>query len=189
MLFNLPALTLDEQREERRNTINERCEEVAKYVNGKNPAIVWCHLNAEGDLLEKIIPNAKQVRGSNTDEEKEEIFLAFTKGELPVLVTKPKIGAWGMNWQHCSEMVMFPSHSFESYYQSIRRCWRFGQTKSVNVRIVTTDGEAGVVGNMRRKSDAADKMFDMIVAEMKNILQIKRSEERTLEMQIPGWLA
>lgn len=122
LLVPLPAVGLREQREERRNTITQRCEKVASLVNdtGK-PAIVWCHMNDEGDMIEKIIPDAVQVSGKDSDESKEEKFIAFSKGNIRVLITKPKIGAWGLNFQHCNHMTFFPSHSFEQYYQGVRR--------------------------------------------------------------------
>ena len=102
MLFSLPAVGLAEQREERRRTINERCDKAAALVadTGK-PALVWCHMNDEGDRLAASIKDAEQVSGKDSDEEKEEKFLAFASGQLRVLVTKPKIGAWGLNFQHC----------------------------------------------------------------------------------------
>jgi hypothetical protein len=127
MLFALPATDLREQREERRRTIEERCEMVADLVDHDQPALAWCHLNDEGDLLEKMIPDAIQVSGKDSDDAKEEKLLAFAKGQARVLVTKPSIGAWGLNFQHCNHMTFFPSHSFEQYYQGVRRCWRFGQ--------------------------------------------------------------
>ena len=123
-LFALPAMGLHEQRGERRRTIKERCEKAAELVDHKEPAIMWCHLNPEGDLLEKLVPDAVQVSGADHDDAKEEKLLAFVSGQARVLVIKPKIGAWGLNFQHCAHVTMFPSHSFEQYYQGIRRCWR-----------------------------------------------------------------
>ncbi len=187
-LFVFPAATLHEQRAERRATITERCEEAASKVNGGNPAVVWCHLNDEADLLERLIPDAKQVSGSHTDEEKESIFRAFSSGQLRVLITKPKIGAFGLNWQHCANMTFFPSHSFEQYYQGVRRCWRFGQTKPVSVHIITTQGELGVFKNLQRKAAAADDMFTALVAEMSNELKLQHKKEFTKKMKVPTWL-
>ncbi len=188
-LFVMPAKGLQEQRQERSHTVQERCQEAAERVNGTGrPAVVWCHLNKEADLLERLIPDAKQVSGKMADELKEERFLAFTDGELRVLITKPKIGAFGMNWQHCSHMTMFPSHSFEQYYQGIRRCWRFGQESPVKVDIITTEGEHAVLENLKRKADQADKMFTMLVAEMANELKIDRDNPFTSEAEVPSWL-
>lgn len=187
-LFDMPAVTLDEQREERRLTINQRCSKVAELVKHKQSAVVWCHLNNEADLLEKIIPDAVQVSGNDSDEEKEEKFAGFAGGGLRVLVIKPVIGAWGLNWQHCQHMTFFPSHSFEQYYQGVRRCWRFGQKKPVTVDLVTSEGELGVMKNLQRKADAMDKMFTVLVKEMQNGLKIDRSSKFEKHMEIPAWL-
>lgn len=186
--FNKPAVTLEEQRAERRETLIPRCEEVARKVDGKDCAVVWCHLNAEGDLLEKIIPESKQVKGGDSDDEKEETFLNFSNGKLKYLITKPKIGAFGLNWQHCSNITFFPSHSFEQYYQGVRRCWRFGQKNQVNVDIVTTKGEAGVLKNLQRKAEAADKMFEKLIREMNNELRREVIDEFKTKTEVPLWL-
>lgn len=188
-LFNLPAQTLPEQREERKRTVQERCERVAQLVNGTNePALVWCHLNEEGDRLEDMISGAVQVSGSDSDEKKEERFTAFREGQARVLISKPKIGAWGLNFQHCNHVVYFPSHSYEQYYQSVRRCWRFGQKRPVTVDIVMTEGELRVIQNLKRKAKQADEMFANLVAEMNNAIGINRTNKFTKEEQVPQWL-
>lgn len=190
MLFALPAVGLKEQREERRRTIEERCEKAASLC--KEPrdgqSLMWCHLNDEGDLLEKIVPDAVQVSGKDSDESKEEKFLAFAKGDIRVLVTKPKIGAWGLNFQNCAHITFFPSHSFEQYYQGVRRCWRFGQTKSVKVDIITTEGEQSVLKNLQRKATAADRMFSNLVGEMNQALRIERGQTFNEQEDVPSWL-
>nr|AMP48419.1 helicase conserved C-terminal domain protein [uncultured bacterium] len=189
MLFALPAAGLKEQREERRRTVEERCEKLAGLVASTGqPALLWCHLNDEGDILEDMIPDCVQVSGSDSDEEKEEKFTAFSDGEARVLVTKPRIGAWGLNFQHCAHVGMFPSHSYEQYYQSIRRCWRFGQTRPVHVDIVTTEGESGVLKNMIRKSVQADEMFANLVAEMTNAAGIDIKTNFRNQEVMPSWL-
>ena len=187
-LFDMPAVTLDEQREERRLTINERCAKVAELVAHKKPAVAWCHLNQEADLLEKMIPDALQVSGADSDEQKEEKFAAFQSGQLRALIIKPVIGAWGLNWQHCAHMTFFPSHSFEQYYQGVRRCWRFGQKSKVVVDLVTSEGEVGVMKNLQRKAAAMDKMFTVLVKEMQNGLKICRSEKFDKKLEVPAWL-
>jgi len=189
MLFALPAIGLKEQREERRRTIQERCERTAELVTGTGkPALVWCHMNAEGDLLERLIPEAVQVAGKDADEAKEERLLGFADGKIRVLVTKPKIGAWGMNFQHCSHVTFFPSHSFEQYYQGVRRCWRFGQKSDVVVDIVTTEGDRGVLTNLQRKAGQADRMFSHLVDEMGNALAIDRAADGDKKEAVPQWL-
>lgn len=189
MLFSLPAVGLKEQRDERRRTIQERCEKAAALVNDTGQsALMWCHLNDEGDLLSELVKDSTQVSGSDSDEAKEEKFLAFASGQIRVLVTKPKIGAWGLNWQHCAHITFFPSHSFEQYYQGVRRCWRFGQKRPVIVDVITTEGEKSVMKNLQRKAVAADKMFSDLVSYMNDALKIERGVKFTQREEVPSWL-
>jgi hypothetical protein len=189
MLFDLPAIGLKEQRSERRRTITERCELVASLVeNTRKPAVVWCHLNEEGHLLEKLIPGAVEVEGSDSDEFKEEAFEAFALGKIRVLVSKPVIAGFGLNWQHCAHQTFFPSHSFEQWYQATRRCWRFGQRKPVKIDVVTSEGERGVLSNLVRKSEAADAMFKKIVELISHELRIERVNMHKTQEEIPTWL-
>jgi len=188
-LFVEPAVTLAEQREERKMTLTERCEKVADLSSHDSPSLIWCQYNQEADLLEKIIPGALQVSGGQPDEKKEEIFLAFVNGELKKLITKPKIGAFGLNFQHCSHMTFFPSHSFEQYYQGVRRCWRFGQKSPVKVDIVTTEGEMAVLRNLHRKAEAADRMFDQIIKYMHQAVQMVDKNNYSQAAEVPSWLS
>lgn len=187
-MFPVIARTLAEQREERKATMQERCETVAKLVDTGKPAVVWCQYNPEGDLLESLIPDCVQVAGADCDDAKEEKLMAFTQGNVRVLVTKPKIGAWGLNWQHCNHQTFFPSHSFEQYYQAVRRCWRFGQKNPVRIDVVTTEGEAGVTANLQKKAKAAERMFENLVNEMNNVINIKQENKHRNEMELPSWL-
>lgn len=189
MLFNLPAVGLKEQRDERRRSITERCERVAGLVNDTGqPALVWCNLNDEGDLLEQLIPDAIQVSGSDSDDAKESRLNAFGTGDARVLITKPKIGAWGLNYQHCNHVTYFPTHSFEQYYQAVRRCWRFGQTRPVTVDIVTTEGDGEVLKNLKRKANKADDMFSRLVAEMNSAMRVEAIDNMTQQIKVPSWL-
>ena len=188
-LFVLPAVGLKEQRNERRRTIEERCERAAELVRdtGK-PAIVWCHLNDEGDLLERSICGSVQVSGKDSDDEKEAKFLSFLDGQSRVLITKGRIGAWGLNFQHCAHCVTFPTHSFEEYYQEVRRCWRFGQKSQVTVDIITTEGEKDILANQQRKAVAADRMFSSLVKYMNEAVTVDRSVHFDDQEEIPTWL-
>lgn len=189
LLFATPAIGLQEERAERRVTIQARCEMAAGLVAGtKQPAVVWCHLNDEGDLLESLIPDCVQVSGKDSDDAKEEKFAAFSSGAVRVLVTKPIIGAWGMNWQHCAHMVSFGSHSFEQYYQSVRRFWRFGQKRQVVVDHVSSEGEQRVLHNLKRKEELADKMFSEMTKYMHDALGVSRTVVPTKKEQVPAWL-
>lgn len=188
-LMAVPAHGLAEQRAERRHTITERCEAASALVKDSPCYVAWCHLNQEGDLLEKLLPGAVQISGKDSDEEKEEKLEGFTSSSIRGLVTKGSIAGWGLNWQHCRHMTMFPSHSFEQYYQSVRRCWRFGQTRPVTVDVITTEGESNVMQNLLRKSEAADKMFSMIVHHMHEALTHAASGKFSTPMEVPEWLS
>jgi len=190
MLFALPAVGMKEQREERKRSLVERCEMAASLVNDTGqPFISWCHLNPEGEMLAKLIPDAVEVSGKDSDDAKEEKLLAFGRGEIRGLVTKPVIGAWGLNFQHCNHMTVFPSHSYEQYYQLVRRCWRFGQKREVLVDWVTTEGERRVIENLSAKDEKASKMFDNLVASMNNAMTIDRTNHHTKQMEVPKWLS
>jgi hypothetical protein len=189
MLFALPAVGLKEQRDERKRTVRERCERAAQLCEGHDLSVSWCQLNAEGDLLETLVSGSRQIKGSQTDEEREELYEAFSAGQLKKLVIKDSIGAFGLDWPHCAHTTLFPSHSYERYYQAIRRFWRFGQTRPVTVDIVGTEGDAGVLKNMLRKQDNANRMFDALVREMRNALAVRRNEhDYNKAMEIPAWL-
>ncbi len=188
-LFALPASNLQEEREERRLTIEGRCGKAADLLAGPEAGVAWCHLNAEADLLVQMIDGAEQISGSDADERKEELFTAFRHGQLKKLVTKPKIAAYGLNWQHCNRMTFFADHSFEQYYQAVRRLWRFGQKRDVTVDVITTQSLIGVTKNLRRKIEASEKMFEVMVEQMNDALDLKRFQEHTREQGIPSWLS
>jgi hypothetical protein len=189
MLFAMPATDLREQRAEKKRTVQERCEQVASMVaTTGNPALVWCHLNEEGNLLQQLIPDATQVSGSDRDDVKELRLVDFAEGRARVLITKPKIGAWGLNFQHCNHITYFPSHSFEQYYQSVRRCWRFGQEHAVKVDIVLTEGERRIMENLSRKRQQAEQMFSNLVTEMNNSIAIAKPAYNSTPITLPSWL-
>lgn len=189
MLLPLAATNMREEREERRRTITERCEKAAELVSdtGK-PFVIWCHLNDEGDLLEKLIPDALQVSGSDADEKKEEAYDAFSCGQSRGIITKQVIGGWGLNWQHCPHVVEFASHSFEQHYQGVRRCWRFGQKQPVINDIIATEGQRGIRDNMSRKAIAANRMFERIVQHMNESLEIRTDYVFGTATEAPTWL-
>ena len=188
-LFDMPAIGLQEQRSERRRTIGERCEQAAALImNTGKPAVAWCHLNEEGHMLEKLIPGAVEVEGNDCDEFKEETFEAFASGQIRVLVSKPVIAGFGLNWQHCAHQTFFPSHSFEQWYQAIRRCWRFGQKQPVRVDVISSEGEAGVLANLNRKAAQAEQMFAKLVELINQELRIEKTNQHTKKQEIPTWL-
>jgi hypothetical protein len=188
-LFDMPAVGLAEQRVERKRTMIERCEMAARIANDSpGPVVCWCHLNGESDLLAKLIPDAVQVSGKDRNEVKEERFRAFESGEARVIVTKPTIAGFGLNWQHCSHQTFFPSHSFEQWYQAIRRSWRFGQQNPVTIDVIASEGEQRVLSNLQRKAESADRMFSELVGFMSDELRLQEKNEHTKTEKIPTWL-
>jgi superfamily II DNA or RNA helicase len=187
MLFTMPAFGLKEERDERKRTLQERCEAVAHLVDHNKSAVVWCHTNDEGDTLEKMIAGSVQVAGRHSDDEKESAYARFESGDARVLVLKPKIGAWGLNWQHCNHVVTFATHSYEQYYQAVRRCWRFGQKNPVTVDIILSEGELRVKENMARKAAQADEMFSNLVTHMNNAITEQRNIKH-IKPKIPSFL-
>lgn len=167
-LFAVPVATMLERRQARRESIGERVQMVSAFVNeSTDPWVVWCDLNDESSALTKAIPDAVEVRGSDPAEQKEAALLEFTNGDARVIVTKPSIAGWGLNWQHCAHVAFAGlSDSYEQYYQAVRRCWRFGQTSPVRVVIVASNREHAVLENVRRKEAQAVAMFADIVEAM-----------------------
>lgn len=186
-LYTVPAFGLNQERAERRRTLTERSELVAELVKDSDSAVVWCHLNPEGDILEKTIKGAVQVKGSQSIEEKEELIFSFLNGESKFLITKAKIAGLGLNMQHCAHAVTFVDHSFEKFYQCVRRCWRFGQKRPVRLDVIATEGEINVKRNMDRKEQLSSTMFDSIVQFMNDAITIKPNTN-TNEIEVPAWL-
>lgn len=188
-LFAMPAHGLSEQREERRRTLRERCERAASLVaDTGQPAVCWANLNDEADTIQRLVPGAIQVSGADSDESKEEKFAAFQSGEARVLVIKPAIGAWGLNWQHCAHMTAFAGYSFEQDYQAVRRFWRFGQKRAVVVDRIASDGEGEVLAARVRKAAQSAQMFERLVAHMREGMGIDRSKHGALKIDAPSWL-
>ena len=125
-LFAMPARTMTEVREEQKLTVKERCEEAVKLAIGKT-SVYWCNLNEESSLLSTLDSDAVEIIGGMSIDKKEEILVAFARGEIKRLITKARMTSMGLNWQHCNHTVFFPTWSYEQYYQAIRRFWRFGQ--------------------------------------------------------------
>ena len=170
--------------------MDERCEKVAAIANDTDePFIAWCSLNDESKMLTSQIRGAIEVAGSMSDEEKEDAFTSFRKGNVRALVTKPSMAAFGMNWQHCNQMSFFPSHSHEQFYQAVRRCWRFGQKRDVTAHVVTTEAEEQIVSNLRRKEKQSVELFEKIVANMANHYKSETDiYNATKKVEAPQWL-
>ena len=207
MLFTLPAFGLRAERDERRRTMEERIGLVSDLVAQHDLSIVWCHLNAEGDMLEDMLPHSLQVAGRHDDDYKEKAVEWFLGKrclcDMPRfrttgcghgadgprrLISKSRIFGYGLNLQCCAHVVAFVSHSWEQHYQSIRRCWRFGQKRPVTVDIIATTGEQYVSENMARKATAADAMFVELVSHMGDANRIVAVNACTRKEEVPSWL-
>ncbi len=199
LLFVTDAKTLQEQRAARRASLTDRVSKCASLINNSDDQwLVWCELNDEGDALTYAINGATQIKGSDTPEEKEARMLAFSDGGIRVLVTKPSIAGFGINWQHCANVAFVGvSHSYEQTYQAIRRCWRFGQPRSVNVHVISAETEGAVTTNLQRKERDAQRMADAMAEHMRDIQQeqITGTARQSLayepqtQMIVPQWCA
>lgn len=194
--FTGEALALSDRQQARRESIDERVKICADLVNESDePWIIWCNMNDESEKLTKSINGSVEIRGSHKPEYKEQTMIEFSNGNVQKLVTKPSIAGFGMNWQHCSKMAFVGlSDSFEQLYQAIRRCWRFGQAKPVDVYIITAKAEGAVVRNIQRKEDDFNAMLDGMIAATQEITKenIKSTirDEATYETSSvsgPGW--
>ncbi len=172
-LFAKPAQTLSERRKAQRDSIENRCRALAEVVNADTSELwlIWCHLNDEAELLQSLIPGSVNVQGSDSADYKAEQMLRFSRGELRVLVSKPRICGFGMNWQHCARMAFVGlDDSFEKFYQAVRRCYRFGQKRSVKVHLFTAENEGQILANLKRKEIQHHEMSENMIEHMKDIM-------------------
>jgi hypothetical protein len=172
-LFAKPAQTMLERRKAQRDSIEARCIELAKVVNAdtSEPWLIWCHLNDEAEMLKSMIEGSVNVQGSDSVEFKTDAMMRFSRGELRVLISKPKICGYGMNWQHCARMAFVGlDDSFEKFYQAVRRCYRFGQKRNVQVHVFTAENEGQILLNLKRKESQHHEMSQKMVEHMKDIM-------------------
>jgi len=190
-LFQVEAHTLQERNQARRESMKDRVGLCAELANNNNrPWLIWCGLNAESELLTAAIPDAIEVKGSDSNDHKRDALLGFSDGKYRVLVTKPSIAGWGMNWQHCRDMAFVGlSDSWEQYYQAVRRCWRFGQTEQVNAHLIVADTEGAVVANIERKERQAEHMMSELVRHMGQTVKKNEYQQSTAKnIKLPSWI-
>lgn len=176
MMFSKIAKRQSDITQEQRMTIDNRCNKAVELASKHDTSVYWCNFNDEGDLLEKLDQNAYQIKGSMNIDKKEELLKAFAKGEIKKLITKPKMTAFGLNWQHCNHTVYFPTFSYEQWYQSIRRFWRFGQTKEVIADRVLSDGQKRVIDALDIKTEKAIELFDQLNTTLNKKVDLKQKE-------------
>ena len=162
-LFAMPVATMTEVREEQKLTVTERCERAVQLAEGKT-SVYWCNLNDESELLSTLDSDAVEIIGGMSIDRKEEILVAFARGDIKRLVTKAKMTSMGLNWQHCKHTVFFPTWSYEQYYQAIRRFWRFGQKSEVTCDMVISEGQERVLEALEQKTQKAIELYGNLVA-------------------------
>jgi hypothetical protein len=198
MMFALEASTMSERREAKKASLANRVHQCAEKVNNSQDVwVIWCELNAEADALRAAIPDAVEIRGPDDADLKEQRLMEFAQGKIRVLITKPSITGWGLNWQHCHNTAFVGvSDSFEAYYQAIRRFWRFGQKMPVNVWRFASQLESAVLKNLGRKQSDAATMAESLAAETRAAVtaQIKGATRATNDynaihkVKAPAWL-
>lgn len=185
-MFPTMAKGLKEIRAEQRATINERCEKAAMLAENKDTTVYWVNLNDEGDIINGLDKDSFQIKGSMKLEQKEEMLLSFANGEIKKLITKSNMTSFGLNWQHCNHTVYLPTFSYEQYYQSIRRFWRFGQKREVTVDLVFSEGMSRVMESLKVKSDKANELFDKL---NKSVNDPKKDVQKELmKINLPNFL-
>jgi hypothetical protein len=162
-LFAMPAKTMTEVREEQKLTVKKRCERAVTLADNKT-SVYWCNLNEESSLLAELDRDAVEIIGGMSIDKKEEILVAFARGEIKRLITKAKMTSMGLNWQHCNHTVFFPTWSYEQYYQAIRRFWRFGQKQPVTCDMVISEGQERVLEALKQKTTKAIELYSNLVA-------------------------
>ena len=185
-LLPIPVTDLQDRRASRNATLQERTTRISTKVNAdkSNKHLIWCNFNNESEMLKKQIPDAVEVKGSDSTEHKERSLLSFSNGNIRVLITKPKIAGFGMNWQACHNVWFCGlSDSYEQYYQAVRRCWRFGQTHPVDINVVVSESDEPVIDNVLRKEHEMQVMAENIVRHTKESIKqeikgTKRDKEK-----------
>jgi len=192
LLFRIPEMSATSFHKERRLTLRQRCELAAELATHDKPVTVWCETNEESSLLAKLIPDAIEVHGSLSPDEKEALLLGFADGKYRTMVTKAKLAGFGVNWQHCAHAVFASiSFSYEQHYQAVRRSHRFGQNEMVRNDIVIADTERVIWDVIATKSEKHDEMKRRMAEAMREVqlsADVRRAYDRPLDLQFPEWI-
>jgi len=192
MLFRIPEMSATSFHAEKRLTLRQRCEKAAELANHDAPVTVWCETNEESAMLSKMISGSREVRGDMTPDEKEKAILGFSDGDFRVIVTKPKLAGFGVNWQHCSHAVFASiSFSYEQHYQAVRRSHRFGQTSRVRNDIVISDTERSiweVINVKSKKHDEMKRAMSIAMGRAQSSAQIRVAYDRPIDLEFPEWI-
>lgn len=176
MMFGKIAKTMTEVRDEQKMTFENRCNKAVELSLNHETSVYWVNFNDEGDMISELDKTAYQIHGSMSLDHKEEILLAFADGQIKKLITKAKMTAFGLNWQHCNHTVYFPTWSYEQYYQAIRRFWRFGQLNPVNVDLVLSDGQKRVIDALLLKTEKAQELFELLNSNLHSHLKLNKTQ-------------
>ena len=185
-MFTPIAKSMTEVRHEQKQTEQKRCEKAIELASGKT-SVYWCNTNNESSILKGLDKEAVEIIGSQSIERKEEILLAFAKGEIKRIITKAKMTSFGLNWQHCNHSVFFPTWSYEQYYQSIRRFWRFGQKNDVTIDVVVSDGQTRVLEALQQKTQKAIELHENLTKNV-NSIYIHKTKEFNKEIIKPNFI-
>lgn len=187
LMFNVQAINFFEIKKEIRSTIKERCEMAVEKARNHKVSVYWVNLNDEASLISKLDKDTIEVKGKMNIDEKEDILLNFSNGNIKKLITKTSITAFGLNWQHCNHTTYFPTYSYEQYYQAIRRFWRFGQKKDVMVDLILSDGQTRIMESLRIKKDKAIRMFDKLTSQTNREFIINKKEFNK-KIELPSFI-
>ena len=193
-LFRIPDTSATSIHKEKRLTVDDRADCIARIVDREpdEPWVIWCDTDYEADALMERLPRFIEVRGSQSAEEKEQKLVAFSEGVVSGIITKPKLAGWGLNWQHCARQAFIGlSFSYEAFYQAARRCWRFGQSRPVDVHVAMATTEMSMWAAINRKAAAHDEMKLAMKAAMQRAhqkSQVLDSYRPTMNFQPPVWL-
>lgn len=157
-MFNIEARNFNEIRSEVKATVQKRCEKSVELAKGKT-SVYWVNRNDESNLIASMDSDAIEILGSMSIDKKEDILINFAKGNVKRLITKAKMTGMGLNWQHCNHSTFFPTWSYEQYYQSVRRFWRFGQKKEVTIDLVISDGQTRVIKALKQKMQKSIELY------------------------------
>lgn len=196
-LFRIPEMSATSVHREKRFSMSNRADMICDKVMAENnePWIVWCETNDEADALAARLPKdcTVEVRGQHSPDEKERKLIAFSQGEARIIITKPSIAGFGLNWQHCARQAFIGlSFSYESYYQAVRRSWRFGQKRPVHVHIACADTERTIYETVTRKAEDHGAMKRAMEKAMRNASQARKSKVEynpNKEATLPAWIS
>jgi hypothetical protein len=183
----IEAKQLHEVRHEQKETVEDRCNKAVE-LTGDRVSVYWCNLNEESKTLKELDKGAVEIIGSQSIEQKENILKAFIDGEIPRIISKSTITGFGLNFQFCNHCIYFPTFSYEQYYQSVRRFWRFGQSREVTVDLVLSEGQKRILQALEEKKAKAQELYDNLIANVNADFKLKTTEENSV-LQMPAFLS